>query len=422
VLVGGGIASANCAAELRRQGADGSILLVSREPDPPYDRPPLSKEYLRGESTRGAAHLYGSDWYERNDVELMLSTSVLGLDAELRSVTLQTKEQIEFGRALLAPGAMVNRIRAEGAGLEGLHYLRTFGNADAIRESARRAQHVVLVGGSYIAAEVAASLTTGGVRCTMVMAEETVLERTLGPVVGRVVQQLLEARGVGVVPGRFVTAFGGDGVVEAVMTADGTVIEGDMVVLGTGVKPDQTLARRAGLELDDGIACDAALETSAPGVFAAGDACSWFSRPHGRRLRVEHTDAAARQGRHVARAMLGHELPYAEVPYFSFELADWASFEYVGWPDEWDRVVLSGDPADGHFSAWYSARGRLTAMLAMGRSEEVGYARDLLAADVDPRRHEDLLARLDAGLEPIAAVGSGDAGQDRSDRESGGEP
>ena len=180
LLVGGGVASAYCASELRKRGADGSILLVGREPEPPYDRPPLSKEYLRGEASREDAHVHPRSWYEENDVELLTAKSVMSLDAEARTAKIQGGEEVAFGKALLATGAMVNILRVDGAQLEGIHYLRAFGNSDSIRDDVADAEHVVCVGGSYIGAEVAASLIEMGKRCTIVEIEPVILSRVFG--------------------------------------------------------------------------------------------------------------------------------------------------------------------------------------------------------------------------------------------------
>ena len=185
LLIGGGIGSGHCAAELRKRGADGAIVLVGREPEPPYERPPLSKEYLRGEATREDAYVNPPDWYEQNGVELRTGTNVMALDLEARTAKLQGGEEVEFEKALIATGANVNILRVEGAELEGIHYLRAFGNSDAIREAAEEAERVVLIGGSYIGCEVAASLTAKGTECAIVMMEDVALSRTFGEEVGR---------------------------------------------------------------------------------------------------------------------------------------------------------------------------------------------------------------------------------------------
>ncbi|HEY1356119.1 MAG TPA: NAD(P)/FAD-dependent oxidoreductase, partial [Solirubrobacterales bacterium] len=343
LLVGGGLASGNCASELRKRGADGSILLVGREPEPPYERPPLSKEYMRGEAERADAYVNPPSWYEENDVELLSGVNVMSIDPDARTAQLQGGEEIGFGKALLGTGAMVNVLRAEGAENEGIHYLRAFGNSDAIRADAEAAEHVVLIGGSYIGSEVAASLTAKGAKCTIVMMEEVALSRTFGEEAGRWFQEKLEANGVTVHGGEELEAFEGDGRVRATVTKSGLTVECDAVIVGAGVRPDAMLAERAGLEVDNGILCDSKLETSVGGIYAAGDCCNYESVVHGRRLRVEHWDVAMQQGIAAAGNMLGDQRDYDVVPYFFSDLADWASLEYVGPAYEWDETVWRGD-------------------------------------------------------------------------------
>jgi 3-phenylpropionate/trans-cinnamate dioxygenase ferredoxin reductase component len=402
LLVGGGMASAHCAAELRRRRADGSILLVGREPEPPYERPPLSKDYLRGESERAAAFVNPPEWYEQNGVELRTGANVMSLDAGARTAKLQGGEEVAFGKALLATGAMVNILRVEGAGNEGIHYLRAFGNADAIRTEAESAEHVVLIGGSYIGTEVAASLTAQGVSCTIVMMEDVALSRTFGEAAGRWFQQRLEEKGVTVVGGEELEAFEGDGRVKAVLTKSGRAIECDAVVVGAGVRADAMLAQRAGLEVGNGIVCDSKLRTSAEGIYAAGDCCSYESVVHGRRLRVEHWDVAMQQGMHAARNMLGEERDYEVVPYFFSDLADWASLEYVGPAHEWDEEVWRGDPDSGEFSVWYLKDDRVAGALSVGRSEDLAEARRLLAGRVDVSAAKETIADAGSDLAAIA--------------------
>ena len=399
LLVGGGVASAQCAAELRKRGAEGSILLVGREPDPPYDRPPLSKEYLRGEHGREGAHVHDPAWYEDNEVELLTGKSVMSLDPEGRVAKLQDKQEVAFDKALIATGATVNILRVDGAQLDGIHYLRAFGNSDAIRESTADAEHVVLIGGSYIGAEVAASLTELGRRCTIVMLEDVTLSRTFGEDAGRYFHDLLESKGVEIFGGEELEAFVGEDRVRAVRTKAGREIECDAAVVGAGVKPDTMLAVRAGLEVDGGIVCDSGLETSAAGIFAAGDCARWDSDRHGPGLRVEHWDVAFQQGRHAARGMLGDKQPYEVVPYFFSDLSDWASLEYVGHATDWDEVVFRGDREAGEFSAWYLSDGVVDAALSVGRSEDLQEARRLIEAATkldDPSALGDLDTDLSA--------------------------
>lgn len=401
LLVGGGMAAAYCAKELRRRGADGSILLAGREQDPPYERPPLSKDYLRGESRREDAYVEPREWYAEQGVELLTGTDVTALDPAARTAKLRGGEEVSFAKALLATGAMVNVLRVEGAALEGVHYLRAFGNSDAIREDTEQAEHVALVGGSYIACEVAASLVAKGKRATLVMPEEEPLALSFGPEAGRWFGELLRSKGIETLSGERLGSFAGEGRVAALRTESGREVECDAVVVGAGVRPDTVLAARAGLDVDDGIVCDATLETSAAGIFAAGDCCSWASEIHGRRLRVEHWDVALQQGRHAAGSMLGDGRPYREIPYFFSDLADWASLEYVGPASEWDEVVFRGDRDAGEWSAWYVAGGRLAAALAVGRSEDLVHARRLIESGADISGQLEALGDSDSALDGV---------------------
>jgi 3-phenylpropionate/trans-cinnamate dioxygenase ferredoxin reductase subunit len=403
LLIGGGLAAASCASELRKRGAEGSVLLAGREPQPPYERPPLSKEYLRGDASREDAYVNAPSWYEENDVELLTGCNVMSLDAAGRTATLQGGEEVAFGQALLATGAIVNILRVEGAENEGIHYLRAFGNSDAIRADAEEAGHVVLVGGSYIGTEVAASLRAMGVDCSIVMMEDVALSRTFGEDAGRWFQEKLEANGVNVHAGEELEAFEGDGRVKAVVTKSGLALECDTVIVGAGVRADAMLAEKAGLEVDNGIVCDAKLRTSAEGIYAAGDCCSYDSVVHGRRIRVEHWDVAMQQGMHAARNLLGEDADYDVVPYFFSDLADWASLEYVGPAQDWDREVWRGDRESGEFSLWYLKDGRVAGCLSVGRSEDLAEARRMLADGVDVSAAVERIADPDADLASIGA-------------------
>jgi 3-phenylpropionate/trans-cinnamate dioxygenase ferredoxin reductase component len=402
LIVGGGMAGAHCASELRKRGADGDVALVGREPHPPYERPPLSKEYMRGETSTEDAYVHPPEWYGENDVELMTGTNVMSLDSGERVARLQTKEEISFEKALIATGADVNILRVGGTELEGIHYLRTFKTSDEIQEEAAGADHVVLIGGSFIGTEVAASLTAKGKRCTIVMMEEVATSQAFGDEVGRYFHDVLASNGVELVAGEQLDAFVGEGRVSGVRTKSGKEIEGDVAVVGVGVHPDVRLAEKAGIEVDDGIVCDERLQTSVEGIHAAGDLCSYQSVVHGRRLRVEHWDVALQQGQYAAAAMLGEEEPYDVVPYFFSDLADWTSLEYVGPAERWDEIVWRGDRDSGEFSAWYLDGGKVAAALAVGRSEDLTHARRLIESGTDVSGARDALADVDSKLETVS--------------------
>jgi 3-phenylpropionate/trans-cinnamate dioxygenase ferredoxin reductase subunit len=398
LLIGGGVAAASCAATLRAEGAEGSIMLVGREADPPYERPPLSKDYLAGKADRDASLYREPSWWEDNDVELATRTSVMKLDAGERVAKLSTKQEVGFGKALLATGANVRRLRVDGSDLDGLHYLRAFGNADAIRADAESADRVVLIGGSYIACELAATLTDLGCRCSMLMLEEFTLERHFGSAVGGWVMDQLRSRGVEIHGTDELERFeGADGRVARVVSKGGLTLEAQCVVLGTGVTPDVMVARQAGLELGEagGVKCSSRLETSAPGIYAAGDVAEYDSPLHGRYAKVEHHEVAIAHGRTAALNMLGRDAAHEEVPYFWSDLSDWATLEYVGVDSSGDPV-LRGSLDDGSFSAFYLAGdGRLVGALVVNRPGDLDEARRLIAARATPAR--DALA--DAGTD-----------------------
>src|ERR1019366_1468489 len=313
LLIGGGLASANCARWLREEGADGEIVLVGREPDPPYNRPNCSKGYLQGKEQREEAYFRPNEWWSEQKIDLLTRTSVSSLDVQSRTAKLSNKEEIEFGKALIATGANVRRLNVDGCQLEQIHYLRTLGNADAIRAGVEDAEEVVLIGGSYIGCEVAASLTLVGKHCTIVMQEQSTLERGFGARVGHFVQELLESHGVTVHGGDELERFEGDGRVARVVTRGGLELPADAVVIGAGVTPDVQLAERAGLQIGErgGVRCSAHLESSVPGVFAAGDICEYDSVVHGGApMRIEHWDVAFSHGKTAALNMLGRDVAH----------------------------------------------------------------------------------------------------------------
>ncbi len=402
LLIGGGMASANCARWLREAGGAGEILLVGREPEPPYNRPPCSKGYLQGHESRDDTYFRPHEWWEEQRVDLRTRTSVMKLDTAAKEATLSTKEVVAYDTALLATGANVRRLNVEGAELEGIHYLRALGNADTIRADAD-GKKVVLIGGSYIGCEVAASLTAADhATCEIVMQEAVTLSRGFGETAGRFLQDRLEEHGIASHGEDALERFeGADGRVTHVVTQNGLRLEADCVVIGAGVMPDVMLARSARLELDEergGVLCDARLRTSAPDLYAAGDVASYDSRPNGRRIRVEHWDVAFNHGKTVAMNMLGQEVEHDVVPYFFSDLADWASLEYVGPAASWDREIVRGSLDEGAFSVWYLAEGRVEGALSIGRSDDLQHARRLIAAREPLGDRADALGDLDADL------------------------
>ena len=407
LLIGGGLASANCARWLRESGAEGSVLVVGREPDPPYNRPDCSKGYLRGEEQRSDAFFRPDPWWNEQDIELLKRTSVTALELAARTAKLSDKQQIQFGKALLATGANVRRLDVPGCELEHVYYLRTLGNADSIRAGVADAHEVVIIGGSYIGCEVAASLTAIGKRCTIVMQESATLERGFGARVGRYIQSLLEGAGIAVHgQDELERLEGADGRVRTVVTGSGLELAADAVVIGAGVTPEVQLAKNAGLATGErgGVVCSDRLETLTPGIYAAGDICEYDSPLHGRPMRIEHWDVAFNQGKTAALNMLGHDIAHETVPYFYSVLAGLGELEYVGPALRWDEEILRGSFDQGSFTNWYLQDERLVAALTFGRPDDLDTARRLLVAKpILDARQQAALGSLDTDLEEVAS-------------------
>ncbi len=401
VLIGGGLAAGNCARWLRESGADGQILLIGRESDLPYNRPPCSKGYLQGTESREDTLFRPADWYEEQQVEALTRVSVKSLDLSERSVELSDGQEVSFDKALVATGAGVRRLSVPGAELEGIHYLRTLGNSDTIRDDAS-GKRIVLIGGSYIASEVAASLTERGSSCAMVMLEPVALSRNFGEQAGRFFQSRLEEHGIEVHGDDELDRFeGAGGRVTRVVTKSGRELDADAVVIGVGAVPDVRLALTAGLEIGNngGVVVDTHLQTAVPGIFAAGDMAEYESVVHGgRRLRVEHWDVAFNQGKTAALNMLDRDQPHDVVPYFFSDLSDWASLEYIGPAYEWEQEIVRGSIDDGEFTMFYLHDGRVAGALSVGRSDDLEHARRLLTAGTDVSGRVNELQDLSSDL------------------------
>jgi 3-phenylpropionate/trans-cinnamate dioxygenase ferredoxin reductase subunit len=384
VLIGGGLAAGNCARWLRESGADGTILLVGREPDLPYNRPPCSKGYLQGKESREETLFRPPEWYDEQQVEVLARVSVKSVDLSERGVELSDGQEVSFEKALFATGSGVRRLSVPGAEFEGIHYLRTLGNSDTIRADAA-GKRVVLIGGSYIACEVAASLTELGSTCSLVMLESVPLSRQFGERAGRFFQARLEEHGIQIHADDELDHFeGADGRVTRVATKRGLELDADAVVIGVGAVPDVRLARTAGLEIADsgGVLVDSRLQTPVEGVYAAGDIADYVSVVHGgRRLRVEHWDVAFNQGKTAALNMLGRDQAHDVVPYFFSDLSDWASLEYIGPAPQWEEEIVRGSIDEGEFSVFYLHDGRVAGALSVGRSDDLDHARRLLIDD-----------------------------------------
>jgi 3-phenylpropionate/trans-cinnamate dioxygenase ferredoxin reductase component len=360
VIVGASLAGAKAAETLRAEGFDGRVVLVGTEGERPYERPPLSKEYLRGEAGREKVYVHEEGFYDGHGVELRLGRTAVSLNTSARELALDDGERLRYDRLLLATGAEPRRLAIDGSELDGVLYLRSVGDSDALRGRLDAGGTVVVVGGGWIGSEVAASARQRGLDVTVIEPASLPLERVLGAELGAVYRDVHADHGVRMLLGTGVVAFEGDGAVERVRTGDGRTLECDFVVVGVGVQPRTRLAEGAGIAVENGILVDERLETSVPGVFAAGDVANAHHPFYGERVRVEHWANALHQGPHAARTMLGRPDAYESLPYFFSDQYD-VGMEYAGFAREWDRVVFRGDPATREFIAFWLTGDRVVA-------------------------------------------------------------
>lgn len=362
VIVGASLAGAKAAETLRAEGFDGRISLIGEEAVRPYERPPLSKGYLRGDQPFEAATVHPPDFYENEGIELRLSTRVTAIHPYSNEVEVEGGERIGYSKLLLATGAAPRTLSVPGAELEGVKYLRTVSESDDVRKAATSGAPVVLIGAGWIGSEVAASLRQLGADVTVVDVASLPLERVLGPVLGTVYRDLHVSHGVKFCLGVGIEAIRGSAAVEEVVLADGRVLPAGAVVVGVGVLPRAELAKAAGLEVDNGVVTDEYLETTVPGIFAAGDVASALHPYYRQRLRLEHWSSALNQGPAAAWNMLGQRHVYDKIPYFFSDQYDFG-MEYRGWSTASDGVVIRRGGADNEFIAFWLRDERVVAAM-----------------------------------------------------------
>ena len=404
VIVGASLAGAKAAETLREQGFDGRVVLVGVEDERPYERPPLSKDYLRGEVGREKVYVHDQSFYAEHDIELRLGRTAVSLDTSSRELALDDGARLRYDRLLLTTGAEPRRLSIPGAELDGVLYLRSVQDSDTLRERLDRGGAVVVVGAGWIGAEVAASARQRGLEVTVLDPAFVPLERVMGTEVGAIYSDIHTEQGVRMLMGTGVEAFEGDGAVERVRTSHGRELECDFAVVGVGVVPRIGLAAQAGIAVDNGILVDEHLQTSAPGVFAAGDVANAqhpFYREH---IRVEHWANALNQGPAAARNMLAQDSAYERLPYFFSDQYD-VGMEYTGFAPTWDRVVFRGDPATREFVAFWLVEDRVVA----GMNVNVWDVTDPIKRLISERVAVDdrTLADLDVSLEELGRVENG---------------
>ena len=401
VIVGGGVAGGNAAAAMRDEGFRGQVLIVGREPGIPFGRPPLSKTYLRSEEDLKDWYVRPADWYGAHDVGLVES-SATAIDAAAHTLVLDSGRELEYQKVLIATGGRNRRLKIPGAGLPGIHYLRTVADCGAIKREAAAGRRAVVVGMGFIGCEVAASLTQLGVSVTAVFPGRNPLERVLGEQVGTVIGGIHRSSGVRLLAGAQVAAFEGAGQLEAVVTADGARIACDFAVAGVGIEPDVPVVTGSPLAQENGILTDELCRASAVDVYAAGDIANHLHPVFGR-VRVEHFNNAEKQGAAAARSMLGSAAPYDYIHSFWSDQYE-HKIEYVGHVASWDDFAIRGSLEEGKLVGFYLSAGVVRAAVGLDRGGDPELDRDcemaacarLVAQRARPDR--GLLTGEDSGL------------------------
>ena len=365
VIIGASLAGASAAAALREGGFDGTVELIGAEPQLPYNRPPLSKGYLRGQDRFEDQLVNPADYYAQHEVNLRLGVRATSVDPQRKVVSLERGEEVPYDRLLVATGGRNRSLTTPGADLPGIFQLRTVEDCDRIRAVARPGARAVVIGLGFIGSEVSASLRQMGLAVTAIEGQPVPLARVLGVEVGAVLGEIHREKGVELVMEDGVAAFEGAGRVERVRTKRGRILACDLVVAGIGIVPNSELLAGAGAAVDNGVLVDALCRTSLPDVFAAGDVANHLHPLFGR-LRVEHWNNGFQQGRAAARTMLGGTQPYDYVHSFWSDQYEHL-IEYVGFAARWDRVVFRGDPGSRKFLGFFLQDGTLRAAMGLNR-------------------------------------------------------
>jgi 3-phenylpropionate/trans-cinnamate dioxygenase ferredoxin reductase subunit len=399
VIVGASLAGATAAATLREEGFDGDVILIGSEASFPYERPPLSKTFLRGESTMQEAMVRPEAFYADNRIETRLGSTVVAVDAGGKTLTVAGGDAVSYDSLLIATGSRNRRFPIPGIDLDGVLDLRTLEDAARIRAQMVPGRRVVLAGMGFIGSEVAASLRQRGLEVHVVAGGKAPLDRVLGVDVGHVIEGIHRDHGVEMTFDDQVASFEGDGRVRTVKTASGRSLDCDFVVLGLGVEPVTGFLDGSGIDVDDGVLVDERCRASADGVFAAGDVANHYHPVFDRRIRTEHWNNARQQGRAAALNMMGRETPYDEIHWFWSDQYE-HTIQYAGYHREWDDLVIRGSLESRNFAAFYLLGDRVLAVVSVDRPADVQDSMALIRAG----GRADAATLRDEGVE-LASLG-----------------
>jgi 3-phenylpropionate/trans-cinnamate dioxygenase ferredoxin reductase subunit len=393
VIIGASLAGATAAITLRQEGADGPVTLIGAEQAPPYERPPLSKAYLRGESTLDKALVRPAAFYADHGIETMFGTRATSIDTSAHTVELEDHRRVPFDALLIATGGRNRRLSIPGGSLEGIYGLRTIQDADRIRSEVIAGRRVVVVGMGFIGSEVTASLRQKGLDVVAIDPGKTPLFRVLGEAVGQTLADLHRVRGVRTIFGDTVAAFEGTRRVNCVVTKGGLRLECDFVVVGIGIEPAVELLERSGIHVDNGVVVDEYCQTDISGIYAAGDVANHYHPLFNRRIRVEHWQNAIKQGAAAARNMLGKPVAYDEVHWFWSDQYD-ANLQYAGFHTTWQQLVVRGRLDSDGYLACYVNDGRIDAAVGFNRAKDLRRVMSLIksrrAVDLEQLRDESM--------------------------------
>ena len=370
LILGGGMVAGYAAKQLVEGGLRrGELHIVSADSSIPYERPPLSKGFLAGKDPEASIFISADDFYRKHEIEVQLNCVVDGVDPRRKTIHLRSGEEIGFEKLVVATGAQVRRLNIPGADLASVYYLRTLEDSKRIRERARSAKRAVVLGGGFIAMEVASVLAQKGIETTMVMPEERIWKRFFSAAMSKFFEKYYAERGVRFAKNTKVMELKGAGAVKSAVLQSGEILDCDLVVAGIGVTPITEPLLKSGIELKDGVVVNEYLETSQPHVLAAGDVANYYDVLFDKHRRAEHWDNAVSQGQHCARTLLGERTPFIHVPYFFSDVFD-LSYEFWGDPSDAEEILERGDMSSSSFSVWWLRQGRLAAAFLMNRPEE----------------------------------------------------
>jgi NADPH-dependent 2,4-dienoyl-CoA reductase/sulfur reductase-like enzyme len=370
VILGGGMVAGYAAKQLVELGLPkGELAILSADNLVPYERPPLSKNFLAGKDSEDAIKINPEGFYKERGIDLRLQCEVAALNAKSKRLTLKGGGEFSFEKLIIATGAKPRTLNIPGSNLQNLFYLRSVSDSRSIREAATKAKQAVVIGGGFIGMEVAAVLAQKEIEVTMVVNDDRVFKRLFSPEMSNFFENYYAAKGVRLIKSATVTEFRGDGTVSSVVLQDGKTLKCDLVVAGIGVQPVIDLVANSGLELDNGVLVNEYLEASRPDIFATGDVANYRDILFGKRRRVEHWDNAVSQGQHCARSLMGDRTPFKHVPYFFSDVFD-LSYEYWGDSSGADQVVSRGDISSSSFSVWWLRQQRVVAAFTMNRPDE----------------------------------------------------